>query len=525
MSYDAVIIGAGHNGLVTGIYLARAGWKVLILERNAQAGGAVRTAEVTLPGFKHDLFAANLNLFASSPFYQEFRDELHAHGLAFARSARAFSSAYPDGDYLGVSSDLQATLDGIRRVSPHDAENWKVLLENFQRTAPYIFSLLSVAMPSWELVSGMYNGVQACGWDWLLETGRLIVSSSREFLESHFEHEKVKSLVAAWGMHLDFPPDAAGGALVCYLESMSDQLNGMALGQGGAANMINALVRLFESLGGELRLESEVVEVQVSNGRASGVKLAGGETITASKAVIANLTPAVLYGRVLNAAQLPNAFKRKVASYRYGPGTMMIHLALEALPGWLAGEELKQYAYVHVAPYLEDMSRAYTEALSGLLPESPLLVVGQPTAVDPSRAPDGKHVLWVMVRVVPGHISGDALGEIESRHWDEAKEPYADRIIDKIARYAPDLREQILARAVFSPIDLEQENPNLVGGDSVSGSHHLWQNYVFRPFPGWSRYKTPLQNLYMVGAGTWPGAGVGAGSGRLLGKMLASGEF
>jgi phytoene dehydrogenase-like protein len=158
--------------------------------------------------------------------------------------------------------------------------------------------------------------------------------------------------------------------------------------------------------------------------------------------------------------------------------------------------------------------------MAGLLPASPVLVVGQPTAIDPSRAPAGQHILWIQVRVVPACIKGDSRGEIKGRDWAEVKDVYAERIIDKVAQYAPRLREQVLARAVFSPIDLERANPNLVGGDNISGSHHLRQNFLFRPFPGWSRYKTPLQNLYMVGAGTWPGAGVGAGSGRLLGKML-----
>jgi phytoene dehydrogenase-like protein len=161
MSYDAIIIGAGHNGLVTGIYLAKAGWKVLILERNKEAGGAVRTAEVTLPGFKHDLFATNLNLFANSPFYDEFKNELHKHGLAFGHSSRAFSSVYPDGSYLGVSTDLNATLEGIRKVSIHDALIWENLVESFKRTAPYLLPILGVPMPSWGLVHAVYRGVRA----------------------------------------------------------------------------------------------------------------------------------------------------------------------------------------------------------------------------------------------------------------------------------------------------------------------------------------------------------------------------
>lgn len=520
MAYDAIIVGAGHNGIVTGIYLARAGWKVLILERNSVAGGAVRTSEVTLPGFKHDLFATNLNLFAGSGFYREFKPELHRHGLEFVRADRAFSSVYPEGVYLGVSTDLNATIEGIKRVSAHDARSWEDLLEQFKRNAPNLFPLLDVMMPSWNLIPGIYRGIRNGGWNWLGDTAQLLVYSSRNFSDTYFESEKVKSLVSAWGMHVDFPPDIAGGALMCYLESMSDQLNGILIGRGGAANVIHALTRLFQSLGGEIRYGSEVAGVEVYAGTAAGVKLMSGEVIRSSKAVIANVAPSVLFNRLVDSEHLSKDFKRKAERYRHGPGTMTIHLALNDLPGWTAENELQKYMYVHVAPYLEDMSKAYNEAISGLLPSSPFFVVGQPTAVDPSRAPDGKHIIWIQVRPLPGDIKGDGANAIDGHNWDNVKESYADRVIDKLSIYAPDIREKILARTVLSPKDLERENPNLVGGDSVCGSHHLDQNYLFRPFPGWSRYKTPVRNLFMVGAGTWPGAGVGAGSGRLLGKML-----
>jgi phytoene dehydrogenase-like protein len=200
---------------------------------------------------------------------------------------------------------------------------------------------------------------------------------------------------------------------------------------------------------------------------------------------------------------------------------MMIHLALDSLPDWTAGAALKQFAYVHIAPDLEMMSKAYAEAAAGLLPVEPALVVGQPTAIDPSRAPDGKHVLWVQVRVLPAEISGDAAGEIAARDWDSAKQAYAVRVIDIIERYAPGFRSKILAQSVVSPIDLERDNPNLIGGDNLSGSHHLDQNFLFRPVAGYSRYKTPVAALYMCGASTWPGAGTGAGSGLMLARMLA----
>jgi phytoene dehydrogenase-like protein len=200
---------------------------------------------------------------------------------------------------------------------------------------------------------------------------------------------------------------------------------------------------------------------------------------------------------------------------------MMIHLAMDDLPDWSAGAALRDYAYVHIAPDMAMMNRVYSEAMSGLLPVEPALVVGQPTTLDPSRAPAGKHVLWVQVRVLPAQIRGDAAGVITATNWDEAKEAYADRALAIIERYAPGTRAKVRSRAVLSPADLEAENPSLIGGDSLSGSHHLAQNFLFRPVAGHSRYKTPVPNLYVCGAGTWPGAGTGAGSGYMLAKMLA----
>jgi phytoene dehydrogenase-like protein len=176
---------------------------------------------------------------------------------------------------------------------------------------------------------------------------------------------------------------------------------------------------------------------------------------------------------------------------------------------------------VHIAPDLDYMTRAYSQAMDGLLPEAPVLVVGQPTAIDPSRAPEGKHVLWVQVRVLPKIVKGDAAGKISATGWSDIREAYADRVVGMIEDYAPGVTRQILGRAVFSPDDLEAENACLIGGDNLSGSHHLDQNFLFRPVAGYSRYKTPMGRLYMCGAATWPGAGTGAGSGYLLGKMLA----
>jgi phytoene dehydrogenase-like protein len=322
-------------------------------------------------------------------------------------------------------------------------------------------------------------------------------------------------------MHLDFPPDAAGGALFPYLEGMADQSFGMVIGTGGADVMIKALVAYLQSLGGSLHLNSEVVEIRRDGGRASAVRLANGVTVGAKRAVIAGVTPTALVGRLLAGGTGQVGYDRAAQRFRYGPGTMMVHLAVSALPDWTSGEELQRFAYVHLAPDLDMMARCYAEAMAGLLPAEPVLVVGQPTAIDPSRAPTGKHILWIQVRVLPPNIRGDAAGQIATRDWDAAKDAYADRVIDLVERYAPGTKSKILARYIESPADLERRNSNLVGGDSLAGSHHLSQNFLFRPVPGWSRYRTPVKDLYLIGASTWPGAGTGAGSGFMLAKMLA----
>jgi phytoene dehydrogenase-like protein len=517
MPYDAVVVGAGINGLAAALHLATKGWKVVVVERAEVAGGAVKTAEITQPGFRHDLYAMNLGLFAGSPFFAAHKDRLLAHGLDFVGAEHCFATAFPDGSWLGVEKNPEANANRIAAFSPADAERWRKMTAAFAQDAPHIFGLLGTPLPSWQALRVAFAAWRARGTAWMADTVRLLLASPRDWLDENFENAKLKTMLAIWGMHLDFSPDCAGGALFPYLESMADQGSGMALGRGGADTIITALTRAIVAAGGEVRLGAPVQSITIEGGSTKGVVLAGGERIEATRAVIANLHPRVLFGKLVTAA---SAAEQRLARFRPGPATMMIHLALDDLPAWSAGAELRRFAYVHLAPSLAAMAKTYTDALDGLLPAEPALVVGQPTAIDPSRAPAGKHVLWVQVRVLPSRIRGDAAGSIAGRDWDEVKEAYADRVIGIIEGYAPGFAANILGRTVLSPVDLERDNPNLVGGDSLGGSHHLDQNFLFRPAFGWSRYRTPVDRLYMVGASTWPGAGTGAGSGFMLAKML-----
>ncbi|TPL05079.1 MULTISPECIES: NAD(P)/FAD-dependent oxidoreductase [unclassified Mesorhizobium] len=518
--FDAIFVGAGHNSLACAAHLAFKGWKIAVFERSEAIGGAVRTAEYTLPGFRHDFGAMNLSLFAGSAFHRKYANELKGHGLEFTPVGDCFASAFPDRTWFGVSNDLEKTASRLAAFSSADAAAWRRLVGAFPGEAEHLFRLLGSPMSARALVGTGWNLWRKKGIAGALDTARLLLSSPRAWLEENFETPHVRTTLAAWGMHLDFAPDIAGGAVFPYLESMANQSFGMVLGKGGADTIIRALAGMVTAAGGKITTGADVAEITVSGGRATGVRLASGETHAATKAVIAGVAPKALPGKLLPNGSGDAGFDTAMKKFRHAPGTMMIHLALDDLPDWSAGAELRQFAYVHLAPSLDAMSRVYQQAIAGLLPDQPVLVVGQPTAVDPSRAPLGKHVLWVQVRMLPAEILGDAAGKIAPAHWDAVKDAYAERVLDIIESYAPGLRKKILGRAVFSPLDLERENPNLVGGDQICGSHHLAQNFLFRPARGFARWSTPVSNLYLTGAATWPGAGTGAGSGFMLAQQL-----
>jgi phytoene dehydrogenase-like protein len=517
---DAIVIGGGHNALAAAVHMARRGMSVGVFEQSDKPGGAIRTEEVTLPGFRHDLYAMNLSLFAGSAFAADHAEELKRHGLAYAPASDCFATAFPDGRWLGISQDVETNAERIAAFDAGDAARWRALSEAFGRDAADYFAILGGRMTPLSLTRLVAGALRRKGRDWTMEAVRLLLSSPRDFLDATFESPRVKALLAPWAMHLDFPPDASGGAMFPYLEAMADQLFGMALGKGGADTVPNALAAYLAELECPVRTGTRVDRIEQVAGRATAVILSTGERVEAREAIVASVTPSGLLD-LLGGTTGRLATDRKLATFRHGPGTLMIHVACEALPDWEAGEALQRFAYVHIAPTMRTLADAYDTAMAGDLPAEPAIVVGQPTAIDPSRAPEGKHILWIQVRVVPAVITGDEAGEIAPGPWSGAKEAMADRVMAIIERYAPGFGASVLARTVHAPDDLERANPNLVGGDSIGGSHHLRQNFVFRPALGMADHATPVGGLYMVGASTWPGAGVGAGSGYLVGRRVA----
>jgi phytoene dehydrogenase-like protein len=517
-AFDAVFVGSGHNALACALHLSARGWRVGVFERAEVPGGACKTGEYTIQGFRHDWAAMNLSLFAGSAFFKEHQAELAGHGLTFVPVDRPFASAFPDGTFLGVTTDPSANAAAIRALSAEDADAWERLSSGFGAEAPHLFGLLGSPVQKSALAYFMFKTLRAKRAAGMLDMARFLLQSPRAWLTETFSHPKVQAMLGAWGMHLDFAPDIAGGALFPYLEAMAGQAFGMVLGKGGADTVTRALVAAIRARGGVVETGAAVAKVSHDGRRASGIVLADGRRIEAVRAVIAGVAPRAL---AVMTGPLAPGFDGAMTAFRHAPGTMMLHLATDGLPDWAAGPELQRFAYVHLAPSLDQMARTFAQAEAGLLPDEPVLVVGQPTAFDASRAPEGRHVLWVQVRMVPGAIRGDAAGRIGATDWATAAEPMAERVTDILDSYAPGIRSRILARRIVTPAELEADNPNLVGGDQLCGSHHLSQHFIFRPARGHADGSTPLANLHLTGAAVWPGAGMGAGAGFLLARRLA----
>lgn len=516
---DAVVIGSGLNSLACAMVLQAKGWTVLICEQASEIGGAVKTGAYTSAGFRHDWAAMNLSLFAGSPFFAQFKDQLIAEGLEFAPAEKCFASAFPDGTWFGVTNDAGQNGANISAFANNDSVAWADLSANFPTRAEHIFALLGTSFRPWPVAKILWKMWHKEGTAGTLDLMRFLASSPRAWLDETFETPQVKSTLAAWGMHLDFAPDVAGGAVFPYLEAMANQSFGMVIGKGGADTITRSMATCIEKAGGQIKTGAAVEQVLIEDGRAAGVILQDGTTHRARKAVIANVAPKNLAGLI---GDTKPGYSRALQKFRHAPGTMMIHLAMDDLPAWQADAALRDFAYVHLAPDMDQMARTYAQAQAGMLPDEPVIVVGQPTAIDPTRAPEGKHVLWLQVRMVPGEIKGDAAGQIATTDWADAAEPMAERALDILERYAPGTRDKIIARKIVSPQMLEADNPNLVGGDQICGSHHLSQHFLFRPIRGGSDGSTPIKGLHHTGAAVWPGAGTGAGAGYLLGQKLVS---
>lgn len=514
--YDAVFVGSGINSLVGAALLARGGWRVLVLERNDELGGAIRTAEVTVPGFRHEVFSSWHPLFTGSPAYAELKDELHARGLEYLNTDLPTATLLPDGTAAFLTTSLE------ENVAEH-GEAWRRMHDAFMANADLGFGVLGTELWSRAGLALALKAYRRLGRKGLLRFTGEVVATARDWLTETFESEHTRGLLAPWVLHTGLGPDAAVSGFMTQVIAVALQMGGMPVPRGGGVKLVEALVSLIEAGGGEWRTRADVERVLVASGRAAGVRLTDGETIEATRAVLACVTPTQLYGRLLGESDAPEEARREGRRFRFGRAEMQIHYALSERPDWQGDERLARTAIVHLTPGLDGVSRAVNEAERGLLPAEATVVCGQPMTMDETRAPEGAWILWIQLQELPSRPKGDAAGEIDvgSGAWTEAlRERYADRIQARLAWHIPNLESAILGRHVLSPADMEAANINFVGGDIYSGSLALDQNLVWRPRPGLPGHRTPVEGLYHIGASTHPGPGLGAGSGTLVAREL-----
>lgn len=509
---DVVIIGGGPNGLTAAAILARAGLAVLVLEASATIGGAARTAEVTRPGFRHDLYSAFYPLLPVGPLGQL---PLAEHGLVWCDAERPYGGGTPDGPGVTLERTLEGAAAHFERAQPGDGAGWRELERCWDELGAALLALLFNPLGDPAPLLRAVPLLRAPRR--LLERAQLVIASARTTAERLFQGEDARVWFIGSALHSDLAPDDAGGALFSLLLSVLGRRVGMPVPRGGAQAIPDALVRLITAHGGRVLTGQRVERVVVRDRRAVAVRTASGE-IPARRAVLATATPPSLFLDLVGEGHLPAEFVRLVRRFRWGCGTFKLDCALSGAPLFRAAP-LQGTLVLHLAPSVEALVQASAAVRRGALPDHPLLIAGLPTLADPSRAPAGQHTLWIETHV-PARIAADAAGRITARSWATAREPFAERLLDEFERYAPGLRALLLAYHAQSPDDLQAGNANLVGGDITGGSCTLDQQLLFRPLAGWFRHRTPIRGLYIGGASTHPGGGVHGGPGANAARVL-----
>ena len=520
--YDVVFVGSGINSLVGAALLAKGGRRVLVLERSDRLGGAVWTAEITEPGFLHEVLAGWHPLFVGSAAYAELAGDLEALGLEYLNTDLPTASLFPDGDAAFLTTSHERNVEELDGLAAGDGRAWSRVVGAFMPNADLSFGVLTTELWSGAGARLALAAYRRLGRRGLVEfTGNLLVSA-RDWLTETFASPRTHGLLAPWVLHTGLGPDAAVSGFMAQVIGVAVELGGMPVPKGGGVRLVEALAGIVRAAGGALETGQDVERILVERGRVSGVRLRDGRRLDAGR-VVANVTPTQLYGRLLAGTDEARAAVEAAREFRYGRAEMQIHFALDEPPRWTGDERLRRTALVHLTPGLDGVSRAVNEAERGLLPAEATVVVGQPLAVDPSRAPEGKSILWIQLQELPARPRGDAAGELDvgDGTWtEELRERYADRIQARIARHVPNLESALLRRVALSPADIERANVNLVGGDIYSGSCALDQNLLWRPRPSLPGHRTPIHGLYHIGASTHPGPGLGAGSGTIVAREL-----
>lgn len=500
---DAVVVGSGPNGLVAAATLARAGWTVTVLERAQVAGGAVQSAELTVPGYVHDTYSAFYGLLHAGPVLGELALDRRVTWARHDTPIAATVSPERAGLCHAEPARTAAALPG------DDGEAWLELDRWWRRVGARFLDVMLAPLPS---VGPTVRFLAAAGVRGAVDATKLLLEPMEVVATARFRSAEAQVLLASGVSHTDLGVDLPGSTPASLILAMVSQDLGMPVPCGGAGRLAEALVGAVEEAGGSVLVGREVGRVVIERGRAVGVETLDGTALSARRAVLADTGPARLAFDLVGEHHFPARYLEGLRRFRYGTGVFKVDLALNGAPAWRA-PGLDATGVVHLTGDLDTMSRSSWEARHGELPALPLLIVGQQSVADPSRAPDGGHTLWIETHVPSRPREGT---------WDQVAPSFLDRVLDRLELHAPGLRSQIAGMAVRTPVDFEAENPNLVGGDLGGGSTAVDQQLVFRPAAGWFRYATPVTGLYLCSASAHPGGGVHGMPGRNCARRVLS---
>lgn len=492
---DAVVVGAGHNGLVAANLLADAGWSVEVLEGAEVAGGAVRSDRSLHPDFVTDWYSAFYPLGVGSPVLS--RLDLGRYGLEWVHAPAVLAHVLPDDRCALLSRDVAVTAASLDTFARGDGAAWTELAERFEQIRlPLLDALFSPFPP----VRPAVSLARRLGTADLLRLVRFALQPVRRAGDELFRGEGGKLLLAGNALHTDLVPEAAGSAIYGWLLAMLGQSVGFPVPVGGAGQLVTALVRRLEARGGRLRTGVPVDRILVEDGRAVGVRTAGGQTVRA-RAVLADVGAPALYRDLVGVEHLPARLVADLDRFEWDGATLKIDWALSEPVPWTAADA-RRAGTVHLGVDMAGLTRYAGDLATRTIPAQPFLLFGQMTLADPTRSPAGTESAWAYTHV-PGGEGFDAA----------AAEAHADLVERTIEARAPGFRDTVLARCVQAPGDLQAADANLVHGAVGGGTSSLHQQLVFRPVPGLGRSETVIDGLYLASASAHPGGGVHGGPG------------